>query len=161
VDLPIYAAAVEGLKSNWLASSESKTKGLYISKCEFDALTADLIIELRKRIETRGAPEEIARNFAGANRMGLGAQMRAFFDELQLPVGLRENAAMKARHRSAHGASSGDELNELVRLGNAYRTLFDRVFLRLLGYEGDYVDRTTEGHPSRPLREPAGGDAAT
>jgi hypothetical protein len=84
--------------------------------------------------------------------------MRVFLREIGLPIGKREKAAMKARHLSAHGASAGEELTELVRLSHGYRTLFDRVFLRLLGYEGSYVDRTTAGYPSRPLLTPAGGE---
>jgi hypothetical protein len=157
IDLPIFASAVETLKKNWLSSTRSKSNGLHMPKANFEALAGDLIEELRRRVKERGAPEEIARTFSGANRMGLSAQMRAFFEEIDLPIGDRERAAMDARHRSAHGASGGEELTELVRLGNAYRTLFERVFLRVLGYEGMYVDRTTAGYPHRPLAEPPGG----
>jgi len=78
--------------------------------------------------------------------------MRMFFEEIGLAVGAAEKSAMGARHRAAHGSLVAEELVELVKFGNAYRTLFERVFLRLLGYEGEYVDRTTIGHPRRPLR---------
>jgi hypothetical protein len=157
IDLPIFSSAVEALKKNWLASAGSKSKGVRLPKKEFELLAGDLIEELRKRVREKKLPEELTRNFAGANRMGLGEQMRAFLKEIDIPIGEREQAAMAARHQSAHGAGGGEELTELVRLGNAYRTLFERVFLRLLGHEGAYVDRATEGWPERPLGEPASG----
>ncbi len=157
IDLPIFAAAVEALKRNWFSSTRSKSKGLHMSKDAFDAITGDLIAELQKRLQEKGAADEIGRTLAGANRMGFTVQLRAFFDEIKLTVGKREKAALDARHRSAHGAGAEEELENLARFGNAYRTLFDRVFLRLLGYEGRYVDRTTEGHPLRDLSDAAGG----
>jgi hypothetical protein len=157
IDLPIFAAAVESLKKAWFASTRSKSKGLHLAKDVYDELAGDLIAQLGVRIRERNAPEEILKNIAGANRMGLGEQMRAFFDEIALPIGKQEKAAINARHRAAHGSPRGEELVELVKFGNAYRTLFERVFLRLLGFEGLYVDRTTEGHPLRRLTEPAGG----
>jgi hypothetical protein len=157
IDLPIFASAVEALKKSWLSSTRSKSKGLHLSKEDFETLAGDLVAELRKRLAEKGGPEEVARTVAGANRMGLSEQMRTFLDEINVWLGPNEKAAMDARHRSAHGAGGGKELEALVRAGNAYRTLFDRVFLRLLGYKGRYVDRTTVGHPMRDLAEPAGG----
>jgi hypothetical protein len=157
IDLPIFASAVEALKKGWLSSTGSKSKGVHMSKADFEGVAGDLVEEVRKRVRDRGASEEIVRNFAGANRMGLGEQMRAFLDEIGLSVGECEKAAMGARHRSAHGAGADEELTELIRHGTAYQTLFERVFLRVLGYEGPYVDRTTEGYPVRPLNDPTGG----
>ena len=141
-----------------------------MTKGAFDEVSADLVSQLHTRLEASatkaketGEPglqsqqiKDIVKNFSGAYRMGGSAQMRAFFQEIGVPIGKREKAAIDARHRSAHGGGA-EELTELVRCGNAYRTLFDRVFLRLLGYDGHYVDRTTDGHPLRQVREPAGG----
>ena len=157
IDLPIFAAAVESLKKSWFASTKSKSKGAHMPKDAYDNLVGDLVAQLSARIREAGAAEEIIKNIAGANRMGLGEQMRVFLEEIGLPIGAAEKAAMGARHRAAHGSPAAEEIVELVKFGNAYRTLFERLFLRLLGYEGHYVDRTTVGHPTRPLVEPAGG----
>ncbi len=124
-----------------------------MSRNDFRTAAGDLIGELRKR----GLPDEVVKNVEGANRMGLGSQMRAFLNEIELPIGEYEQRAMKARHRSAHGVEGAASVEQLVRFGNAYAVLFERVLLRLLDYDGTYIDRTTEGWPERALTEPAGG----
>jgi hypothetical protein len=55
------------------------------------------------------------------------------------------------------GIKVGDDQLQLLRHTDAYRTLFERVFLKVLGYTGKYVDRTTPGYPARPIDEPCGG----
>jgi hypothetical protein len=39
----------------------------------------------------------------------------------------------------------------------AYRTLFNRIMLKILGYDGAYVDYSTMEWPDRPLGEPLAG----
>jgi hypothetical protein len=91
--------------------------------------------------------------------MGMAEKVLVFFKEIGLKIGKREDAAMKARGRSAHGGSgSAADFTELVQHGVAFRTLFERVFLQVLGYAGTYVDRTTLHFPNRPIDEPAGGE---
>ena len=157
IDLPIFSAALDTLKVRWFSSTNSKSKGLHLPWSDFKVFAGDLTAQLRKRVETKGLPEEIARNFEGANRMGFQEKLKFFFQEIGLTVGQRETAAMQARGRSAHGAGADEDQTELVRFGNAYRTLFDRVFLQMLGYTGKYIDRTTDGYPERDLTEAAGG----
>ncbi len=152
-DLVHYAAAVEALKNSWFRSTRTKSKGVYLPKEDYERLSCKTIDSLRGQV-----PQAVLNRITGAYRMGNAEQLRAFFDEIELPVGSNEEQAMKARHGSAHGGLSTEaDVEELVRHANGYRALFERTFLRLLGYEGNYIDRSTIGHPSRPLREPAGG----
>jgi hypothetical protein len=49
-----------------------------------------------------------------------------------------------------HGAlgNSDDEVRHYIILTHAYESLFNRVLLKSLGYDGDYIDYSALGHPS-------------
>ena len=91
--------------------------------------------------------------------MGVNERFDFFFEEIGLPVGERERKAIKARNRVAH-ASSG-LLNErayrdMLNSARSYRTLFNRILLKIIGYDGSYIDHSTLGWPERPLDQPIG-----
>jgi len=157
IDLPIFASAIEGLSRSWFASTGSKSRGLHVAAEKYRELVGDLLDALDEQLRLAGLPDEIGRTIAGANRMGGNEKMKVFYREIGLVVGKNEKAAVDARHRVAHGNPADENLEEIVKFGRSYCTLFERVFLKLLGYEGQYVDRTTLGHPARDLDQPAGG----
>lgn len=157
-NLGLYSAAVEALKKSWFKSTKSKSQGMYLSKEVWLNTVDDLVAAVGERLEDHPSKSAMLNRVKNANQMGANEQMVAFFKEIGLPVGKLENDAMRARNSSAHGGySSNADHYELIRHGDRYRTLFERTFLKLLGYEGTYIDSTTLGYPKRPLSEPAGG----
>ena len=57
----------------------------------------------------------------------------------------------------AHSSSKNIDENktkELIRLSRAYETLFNRVFLRILSYNGNYIDYYTKGFPEKNVKKP-------
>lgn len=160
VDLPLYASALESLKNRWFKSVKSKSKGAHITKEKYETLLGDLLRQMRERLQAEGLPPAIANRISRANEMGGGEQLTAFFQELGLAIGDAERKAMKARNIPTHGGlGRGSDYRELRLHGHAYRTLFERTFLKLLDYSGTYIDRTTVGYPSRSIDEPCGGRA--
>ncbi len=158
VDLALYGSAVEALKHAWFKSSKTRSKGVHMSQGEFERLAADSLPTLQQQLMDGGAPRAMIEKLSGVYRMGGNEQLNTFFAELGLTVGKVERDAIKERNRPVHGGlAAGTDQRRLVRAGNAYRCLFVRVFLKMIGYSGTYVDRTTLGHPSRPLDEPCGG----
>ena len=47
-------------------------------------------------------------------------------------------------------------MEKYIRLTNAYESLFNRVFLTILGYTGKYIDYCTVGHPEKSMDENLG-----
>ena len=79
------------------------------------------------------------------------------FEIIGLSVGNIEKKALKARNKMAHssiGEANDDDIKDILRMTRAYETLFHRIFLKTLGYNGDYIDYYSLGHPSRPINEP-------
>ena len=160
-DLPIYASAIEGISKAWFGSKRTKTGGVYIPKKDFDARLAPLLPELEKALSGVSTADRILRRIAGAYNMGANERMETFFSaaELDLPIGSAEHSAMQARNKFAHGGSTKtpDSLAEAWRASKVYATLFNRVFLRALGWAGTYTDRATVGWPERDLQAPTTG----
>ena len=94
-----------------------------------------------------------------ANRMGGNEEVEQFFTEIGLELGSSEKEARRARNSPAHGGAirSDEDMLKWTRYQAACKVLFQRTLLQLLGYQGNYVDKTTSGLPLRPISEPAGG----
>jgi hypothetical protein len=76
------------------------------------------------------------------------------FETIGLAIGKVEKDALKARNKMAHssmGEIDDREIAETLRYSQAYETLFNRIFLKLLGYDGDYIDYFTPGYPHRHI----------
>lgn len=57
----------------------------------------------------------------------------------------------------AHGAFNSEKVRHMIAMTRAYETFFARIILKLLGYQGEYVDKSTKGWPTRAIDEPMKG----
>jgi hypothetical protein len=66
----------------------------------------------------------------------------------------------KVRARDQGERRCLETLTALHRHGMTYKVLFEHVFLKVLGYEGGYIDRATLGFPLRNLDDSVGDEGA-
>jgi hypothetical protein len=154
-DLAIYGAALERLMTAWYRSSRSKSRGVYMSKSDFERLLGPELASAAAKLAESEYGERITRRLFGAFNMGVNERIENFFNEIGLDVSPSELAAVKARNLSAHG-SSGTDIDEAIQLKRCYVTLINRALLRLLGHQGTYTDYAVLGYPEKPLSEPCG-----
>ena len=84
-------------------------------------------------------------------------KLKMMFEIIKLRVDKIEEKAIKARNKMAHssiGNISDEEIKMIVRMTRAYETLFNRILLKILSYNGNYIDYYTIGHPTRSIDEP-------
>ncbi len=88
-------------------------------------------------------------------------QLLYFFEEIVLEVGVPERQVIDEGNKYETTENlSRSQIQTLVDMSHTFQTLLHRVILRLLGYQGPYIDYSTRGgrqFPERPLSEPAGG----
>jgi hypothetical protein len=159
-NLPVLATSLEMLKRDWYSSRKSKSRGVYMPKKEFDDLLGDELAVVEEKLAGVEYGDRIARRMRSAFNLGANESMEFFFEELGLPIGPLERAALRARNPMAHGSAElldEGRHQEMFDNTQSYRTLFNRVLLKLLGYDGAYVDYSARGWPERPLDEPLGG----
>ncbi len=158
-NLPTLATGVETLASSWLKSNKSKSKGVYLPKDEFDELVKDELETIDKKLGGVEYSDRIMRRLSSAYSMGGNEQLRFFFDEIGLALSEAEWEAIRQRNFMAHGASSifdGSANEKMRRATYTYQTLFNRVLLKVLGYDGMYTDYGTIDLPLRHIDVPSG-----
>lgn len=159
LNLPVLSTGVETLSSSWFESGGSRTKGVYMQKKDFDALFRVELESAKRKLESRKYGGRILNRLSSAYNMGANDHLRFFFDEIGLPVGETERDAINERNPMAHGAAKVFDASANERMfwaTRVYQTLFHRMVLKLLGYDGPYIDYGTLGHPVRHISEPSG-----
>lgn len=69
--------------------------------------------------------------------------------------------AIRARNPMAHGAPAMPrDIEKAGKVRTAYQTLFVRLLLKILQYDGSYVDYSSIGCPPRHIDEPQQGEGS-
>ena len=154
-NIPILANALEVLKKGWFKSTKSKTKGVYLPKKKFDELLSDNFEAIEKKLEGQEYADRILRRMKGSFNMGVNESLDFFFEEIKLQIGEIERKAIKARNSMIHDKqdASDEQIQDIIFYSKVYKTLFHRVFLKLLSYEGDYIDYSIIGWPDKNIDE--------
>ncbi|MBS7787648.1 hypothetical protein KIH23_10095 [Flavobacterium sp. CYK-55] len=159
-NLPILSSSVESLAAQILKLHPEK-KQYYIEQSKFTKLIKDELESISKKIDTIKLEdpthrEIILNKIKGSSQRGANEKLFMMFEILELPVGEIEKEAIKARNKMAHtsfGDISDEEIIKTIHLTHAYESLFNRIILKILSYDGDYIDYYTLGFPSRNINE--------
>lgn len=158
LELVAYGSALEGLINAWFADSERHDRSYYVPKDEFEALTDSHVKELREVAPKTSSWEKVITLISKANQLSITDKYKRFFEELGLKTGKVEDEVIRSRHKFAHGRSFEDvEVKRLIVIARAYEALLNRCILKVIGYQGDYLDYSTLDFPERPLDEQLGG----
>jgi len=153
------ASGLEAVMNAWFRSKRSRSKALYLPQAEFEAVTAEPFCQVEHALSEKAYADRILRRLKQANSIGPNERFERFFDEIELPIGEVEEYAISVRNRFVHGAGAvpTEKTHHLVYALRSYQTLFHRILLKLIGFQGSYVDYSCLGFPERPLLDPLGG----
>ncbi|MDD4497058.1 MAG: hypothetical protein PHV51_02725 [Methanosarcinaceae archaeon] len=155
-NLPVLSSALEIIMKAWFKSQNSENKAVYMPNKEFKYLLKEEFQNIERKLDGFDFKNIILNKLYYSNQMSGNKKYELFFEEIGLKTGSIEKRAMKARNSMAHGDKGNDKLIEMIKSTYAYETLFHRVFLKVLGYEGNYVDRSTIGYPEKHIDLPLG-----
>ena len=118
-----------------------------MEKAHFDSLLRDEMTAIKEKLEGEMYSDRVINRLQDAYLMGVTDRFRFFFEEIVLVVNENEWDAIKARHDIAHGrlATKDEAWEKMVQNTNAYETLLNKIILKLLGYSGDYINRSSIG----------------
>jgi len=124
---------------------------------EFEKLLKDDLSSIAAKLLGKPYADRIGRRIGNSFQMGVNERFEVFFEELGLKYGPNELRTIKARNASAHGGSKSPlDVQDQVKLGRGYRTLLNRVILKVLGHETTYTDYSMDNHPEKLLDQPIG-----
>lgn len=158
VNLPILAGGLEVLTSKIL-KAHPEIKHYYISFEKFCELISDEIMQISTKIGEHPNSKQILNKIKGASQRSINEKIPLALEQIGLPIKTVEKKAIQARNKMTHsplgqGDSDDTELIEIVRHTRAYQTLFNRTLLKILGYQENYIDYYTYGHPERDIDIP-------
>jgi len=158
VNLPILAGAIEIIAGKYLDMVGGE-KLEYLPQKEFDLLIAEEILSLTEKLSKFEGAEIIINKFKGAFRKGSNEKINLFLSMLGLEIAKQEKAAINLRNMMTHGNRNyrnRTTAQEDVVLSRVYHVLFNRIFLKVLGYEDYYIDYSICLVPSKPISMGAG-----
>lgn len=163
------AVALEMLKSTFLEMPDSSVKEFVLDEEEFKKLVAPISKAIEDTLELNGVNEKDSRKAICADKKIEGLNRRSFryfIDKLCKQIGLKvEEKEIKLfvacrdklihKGRFYYEAATKQEREECPPLPSKTHEYFflvhflDRIFLKLLGYGGIYIDWSVPGEPSR------------
>jgi hypothetical protein len=95
----------------------------------------------------------IVSNIHRANEAGITRRYKIFFEEIGLKISDDEWEAIEERHVFVHGKALLDkiDLHKVAIHAQTFEVLFNKIFLKVLGYSGSYIDYTAIGCPEVQL----------
>lgn len=142
--LPIYASSLETVAKTYLKTRQITLE--YLSTEQAKAIR-EALKKAYECIKQLGLPDLTKRAIEGKlsnlNSCGSNERMSRFLSLINLEL---SDDAKKLRNVSAHGGFSVlaepdfERQQREVLVENAYRTLLHRVVLRILGYNGQFID---------------------
>lgn len=162
VRLIVLAGSFELLVNSWYGSNNSKLKGNFLTHDEFITIFKDELESINKKLDDiKWEMDDFAERFynkiVSSNQMGFNASIHFFFKEIGLDIGKIEKLALEYRNKPAHGyIISSEDTKNFIKCEHAYKTLVNRVLLKILNFDGAYIDYYTINYPLRGINEPLG-----
>lgn len=133
----LLAASLESLMNKWFDSINSKRSTVIIEKSKYKQLIKDIRPVF---LETFEWHTQIINNFNQLNRLSINKSIELFFEEINLDMGDIEKNALYSRNDPVHGNDiDHDTFSDLMIYVEIYRIILNRVILKLLDYNGDYI----------------------
>ena len=160
MDLPIISGALENLKRKWYEEVELNPETVLMDKKDFAKRIKPIKELVQTQFEETEYAERMKRSVEGMNRMTVNEQLTHFFEGIDMVIGNVEKNALRARNFSAHGSFGGNDTDyqEQYRMSQVYECIIVRVVLKLLKYDGNYIDYGTIGYPEKNINCPSGSE---
>ncbi|WP_078129957.1 hypothetical protein [Leptospira alexanderi] len=140
IQLQPMSTAFDILKKAWFKSKNSISQGFNINEKEFQEILGEDFKIISERLEKNPKGKKIIGRILKANTKGDSEKTFTFLEELGLEIDLVEREVLEERNRAVHGTTKPRNYSKLAYRTMAYRTLLNRIILRILNYQGDYID---------------------
>ncbi|HEY5327391.1 MAG TPA: hypothetical protein VIJ27_10365 [Mucilaginibacter sp.] len=159
-NLPILSSGLETLAEAYIAANKLTRTYSKNEKDQYHKLISDDLKSVKDKLDAFDFKKRVIDKLENPFSIGVGEKIKLFFTHLKFNFNSKaiENQAMQARNAMTHGPldSEDKEVKKYIKLTHAYESVFHRVLLRVLDYEGDYIDYSAAGHPSLQMEENLG-----
>ena len=156
--IPIMHQAIEILAKDWILSPHYKGEKTYVKKEDYEKFYLNLLPTLKENFSQCKHYEKLESTIRNANNIGTNHRIMIFLNSLGLELGSEEKKAMNQRNSLMHDQKnvSIEFIDNIKYYTNVYKSFFHRVILKMLEYDGNYVDYSDNTNSIKPLNTPAG-----
>jgi len=166
--LPL-SVALDIIKDAWFKSDKSFSKGKHLVDDKYQTVISKYLPEIIKELKaiSKIASDDTAsaetafdkttpiiNRIKGANNLSNNERIQVFFSELGLKISDIEARALQTRNIVVHGSTKDRDDQEFIDNVHIYYTLLNKVILKLLSYDGFYLDYGTHDYPQRHMTLP-------
>lgn len=157
-NLPILASGFEVLVDNYLKENEVIKKWSKGQKKDYQDLIENDLKSLENKLKDFQFCNSLLNRIKYPNDYSINEKIKLFFEHVGMDIDEDsvESKAVKARNIMAHNSMTDlpeTQVISLIRFGNAYITLINRVILLLIKYNGKYLDYYSNQIVLRDLTE--------
>ena len=155
VCLPILVGAIETIIKRWFKGNKSKSKGVYINSKDYEAIICSFRTKIDNSLSQYENKDKVLNKISNAYQMSVTDRYYIFLDEIGLKYGTLETNSFKARNDFTHGGN-GKDYENTIKFTTTMFTLFGRIILKLLDYDGEYIDKTLLGFSRKNIDDEIG-----
>lgn len=156
-NLPVLSSALESLAEMYLGYLGHQKKVSEAEKSDYKKLVESELKSLEINLKNFALKENILNKLRNPFQLSVTDKLKMFFKTLSFEFDNKsvENRALKSRNIMAHSTLETNEENvvDIVRLTRAYESLFNRTLLKIMSFNGKYIDYYSLGHFERDLCE--------
>ena len=156
----LLSVAFETLASSFARkeAGDQEASAKYLPKTEYHKVMRPLLRDIKKALSGKLPSEDLKAlqgKLWGANNRAMGDRAKLLLISLGIAQDDRVARLLELRNSAIHEGSLSRErppdLQEVVNFEEGMRTLLNKCVLRLLDYEGPFVDYGELGHPTTHL----------
>ena len=156
----LLSVAFETLASSFARkeAGDQEAPAKYLSNTEYRKVMRPLLRKLKKDLNGKLPPEDLDAlqgKLWGANNRAMGDRAKLLLASLGIAQDDRVAQLLELRNSAIHEGALARErppdLQKVVNFEEGMRTLLNKCVLRLLDYEGPFVDYGEFGHPTTHL----------
>lgn len=157
-NLPILASGIEILAENYLKVNEIITNLTKSEKKKYIQLIQDELLSLENKLKDYKFCDFVVNRLKHPSNYGIGEKLSLFFNELGFIINNDsiESKALLARNKMSHSSVSRiseAKAKSFIRYAAVYINLYHRIILKILQYDGTYIDHYSNNFPNRKLNE--------
>ena len=156
----LLAVAFETLASSFARkeAGDQEASAKYLPKTEYRKVMQPLLRDLKKALSGKLPSEDLKAlqgKLWGANNRAMGDRAKLLLTSLGIAQDDRVAPLLELRNSAIHEGTLSrkrpPDLQEVINFEEGMRTLLNKCVLRLLDYEGPFVDYGELGHPTTHL----------
>ncbi|MEI7014636.1 hypothetical protein [Leptospira licerasiae] len=140
IQMQPMATAFDLLKNAWYKNEAISKVSSYVEPAKYLELLGEEFTVMKQRLSTIPSGDKLISKIEGANSLSNNEKNLIFLKEIGLEFDLVENEVIRERNSVVHGSLKPKNYKKLSSRTLAFRTLLNRIILRLLSYSGDYID---------------------